>query len=393
MAGPDLSPWLNTVHQGDCATVMRRIPAGSVDLVFTSPPYNLRTSSGNGRRNWPGYDGHSDDMPHRDYVRWQRRCLTQMMRLLAPHGAIFYNHVYRVQHGRLQGHSEILAGFPVRQIIIWNRSGGTNYNPGYYLPTYEVIYLIANPGFRLAQSYPDIWRAHQEDSDWIPEIPTFPLDLPLTAIKTTGAQVILDPFLGSGTTAAAAKMEGRDYIGIEKSRRYCAIARRRLELTRPGEPPPLPPAYSGAPGPDAVPVAGNARLVYDRIRGAILATDQPEVVLRLEDVAEGLGLSLRTVERATAQLKAAGFIDVVNHGRWAGYSLPPAWVGGTPAASGQQTPLNGGTSPNGRGRPELPDVAVHPHSELKTPRSGRTSLTQALTTQQECVPDENERTS
>ena len=368
MAGPDLSPWLNTVHQGDCARVMRRIPAGSVDLVFTSPPYNLRTSSGNGRRSWPGYDGHSDDMPHRDYVRWQRRCLTQMMRVLAPHGAIFYNHVYRVQHGRLQGHSEILAGFPVRQIIIWNRSGGTNYNPGYYLPTYEVIYLIANPGFRLAQSYPDIWRAHQEDSDWIPEIPTFPLDLPLTAIKTTGAQVILDPFLGSGTTAAAAKMEGRDYIGIEKSRRYCAIARRRLELSLPGEPPPQPPTYSAAPGAAPEPLTGNPRLVYDRIRGAILATDLPEVVLRLEDVAEGLGLGLRTVERATAQLKAAGFIDVVNHGRWAGYSLPPAWVGGTPAAGGQQTPLNGGTSRNGGGQPDLPDVAAHRHSELTNGR-------------------------
>ena len=75
-------------------------------------------------------------------------------------------------------------------------------------------------------------------------------------------------------------------------------------------------------------VAGNARLVYDRIRGSILATDKPEVVLRLEDVAEELGLGLRTVERATAQLKAAGYIAVVNHGRWAGYSLPPTHAGG-----------------------------------------------------------------
>ena len=365
MTGPDLAPWLNTVHQGDCVRVMRRIPAGSVDLVFTSPPYNLRTSSGNGRRNWPGYDGHSDDMPHRDYVRWQRRCLTQMMRVLAPHGAIFYNHAYRVQHGRLQGHNDILAGFPVRQIIIWNRSGGTNYNPGYYLPTYEVIYLIANAGFRLAQSYPDIWRAHQEDSDWIPEIPTFPLDLPLTAIKTTGAQVILDPFLGSGTTAAAAKMEGRDYIGIEQSRRYCAIARRRLELTRPGEPPPLPPAYYAAPGAAPEPLTGNPRLVYDRIRGAILATGKAEAALRLEDVAAGLGLGLRTVGRTTAQLKADGYIVVVNHGRWAGYSLPP-WIGRTPAASGQQPPSVGRTSLNRRGQPDLPVLAVHPHSGLKT---------------------------
>ena len=298
-----------------------------------------------------------------------------------PHGAIFYNHAYRVQLGRLQGHNQILAGFPVRQIIIWNRSGGTNYNPGYYLPTYEVIYLIAKPDFRLAESYPDIWRAHQEGSDWIPEIPTFPLDLPLTAIKTTGAQVILDPFLGSGTTAAAAKMQGRDYIGIEKSRRYCAIARRWLELTRAGEPPPPPPTYSGAPHSDAVQVNGNARLVYDRIWGGILATDKQEVVLRLEDMAAALGLGLRTVERATAQLKAAGHIDLANHGRWAIYSLPP-WVGGTPAAggqetlsvggtsagTGQETPLNGGTSLNGRGRPDLSDVAVHPHPELKNGR-------------------------
>ena len=384
MTGFDLAPWLNTVHQGDCARVMRRIPAESVDLVFTSPPYNLRTSSGNGRRNWPGYDGHSDDMPHRDYVRWQRRCLTQMMRVLAPHGAIFYNHVYRVQHGRLQGHNDILAGFPVRQIIIWNRSGGTNHNPGYYLPTYEVIYLIAKPGFRLAQSYPDIWRAHQEDSAWIPEIPTFPLELPLTAIKTTGARVVLDPFLGSGTTAAAAKLEGRDYIGIEKSRRYCQIVRRRLELTRPGESLPLPPEYSVPSGPDPVQVNGNARLVYDRIRAAILTSGQQETVLRLQDVADGLGLGLRTVQRATAQLKAAGHIAVANHGRWAIYSLPPSWVGGTPAVTGQQTPLNGGTSPEGfidlpplpasteppdkggTSLPDLADLAVHADSAPKT---------------------------
>ena len=236
----------------------------------------------------------------------------------------------------------------------------------------------------MAQSYPDIWRAHQEDSAWIPEISTFPLELPLTAIKTTGARVVLDPFLGSGTTAAAAKLEGRDYIGIEKSRRYCQIARRRLELTRPGESLPLPPEYSVPSGPDPVQVNGNARLVYDRIRAAILTSGQQETVLRLQDVAEGLGLGLRTVQRATAQLKAAGHIAVANHGRWAIYSLPPSWVGGTPAVTGQQTPLNGGTSPEGfidlpplpasteppgkggKSLPDLADLAVHADSAPKT---------------------------
>ena len=72
-----------------------------------------------------------------------------MMRLLREDGAIFYNHKWRVQGGLLQDRSEIVKGFPVRQIIIWKRDGGINFNRGYFLPTYEVIYLIAKSAFRL----------------------------------------------------------------------------------------------------------------------------------------------------------------------------------------------------------------------------------------------------
>ena len=72
------------------------------------------------------------------------------MRVLTEDGALFYNHKWRVQAGLLQDRQDILRGFPVRQIIIWRRSGGINFNPGYFLPTYEVIYLIAKPHFKLA---------------------------------------------------------------------------------------------------------------------------------------------------------------------------------------------------------------------------------------------------
>ena len=68
-----------------------------------------------------------------------------MMRVLRNDGAIFYNHKWRVQDGLLQDRSDIVAGFPVRQIIIWQRAGGINFNPGYFLPNYEVIYLICKP--------------------------------------------------------------------------------------------------------------------------------------------------------------------------------------------------------------------------------------------------------
>ena len=147
---------VNKLHCGDCVTLMDKMPESSVDLIMTSPPYNLLNSTGNGMKDgfggkWEsallsdGYETHSDAMPHEEYVRWQRRCLSSMMRLLKDDGAIFYVHKWRVQDGLLQDRADIVKGFPVRQIIIWQRDGGINFNPGYFLPTYEVIYLICKP--------------------------------------------------------------------------------------------------------------------------------------------------------------------------------------------------------------------------------------------------------
>lgn len=122
--------WLNRVHCGNCVALMDAMPSESVDLIVTSPPYNLRNSTGNGMKNgsggkWEkaklmeGYETHTDDMPHDEYVKWQRRCLTSMMRVIKDDGAIFYNHKWRVQGGILQDRQDIVGSFPVRQIIIW----------------------------------------------------------------------------------------------------------------------------------------------------------------------------------------------------------------------------------------------------------------------------------
>ncbi|MBS3131831.1 hypothetical protein J4212_05335 [Candidatus Woesearchaeota archaeon] len=91
----------NRIICGDCIEVMRKIPNCTVDLIVTSPPYNLKNSTGNGMKNgsggkWSnaalmkGYKGHSDCMPHADYVKWQKNCLTEMLRILKEDGAIFY---------------------------------------------------------------------------------------------------------------------------------------------------------------------------------------------------------------------------------------------------------------------------------------------------------------
>lgn len=224
----------------DALEIMRSLPDESVDLVATSPPYNLKNSTGNGMKDgrggkWSraalinGYTDHDDMMPYDKYVKWQRNCLAEMMRLIKDDGAIFYNHKWRVQGGLLQDRHDIVSGFPVRQIIVWRRKGGINFNKGYFLPTYEVIFMIAKKHFVLAKganSYGDIWEFTQEMKNEHPA--PFPVSLVERMIGSTNAKIILDPFMGSGTTAVAAKMLGRDFIGIDISSKYCELAEKRL---------------------------------------------------------------------------------------------------------------------------------------------------------------------
>lgn len=231
----------NRIICGDVLEVFKRIPDGSVDLVVTSPPYNLKNSTGNGMKDgrggkWKnaslinGYADYDDNMPHELYAKWQRECLEQMMRVIPEDGAIFYNHKWRVQDGLLQDRQDIVTGFPVRQIIIWRRKGGINFNAGYFLPTYEVIYLIAKPKFKLlpkANSYGDVWEFTQEMKNGHPA--PFPVALIDRIISSTNARTVLDPFMGSGTTAMAALQNHRDYIGIELSQKYCELAEKRIQ--------------------------------------------------------------------------------------------------------------------------------------------------------------------
>ena len=173
-------------------------------------------------------------MPHDKYVKWQRECLKEMMRIIPEDGAIFYNHKWRVQDGLLQDRQDIVNGFPVRQIIIWRRKGGLNFNAGYFLPTYEVIYLIAKPKFKLApkaNAYGDVWEFTQEMKNAHPA--AFPVKLIDRIISSTNAKSILDPFVGSGTTAISAINFNRNYIGIEISPEYCNMARNRIEQYKP----------------------------------------------------------------------------------------------------------------------------------------------------------------
>lgn len=230
-----------TLYHGDCLDVMRTMPADSVDLVFTSPPYNLGVTTGGGFPKsgglWDsaaladGYAEHDDAMPFAQYVEWQHEVLRECWRLIRPTGAIYYQHKPRVQAGVLQTPFALIPGLPVRQVIVWDRGSGMNFAPTHYVPAHEWIVVVAGPDFRLknkgASGLTDVWRASPVTGNKHPA--PFPLSLPARAIESTGAQVILDPFCGSGTVLRAAMDAGVTGIGIELTAAYCDMAASRLD--------------------------------------------------------------------------------------------------------------------------------------------------------------------
>jgi len=264
-----VTPYYNadnvTIYVGDCLEVMPQLDE-RFDLVFTSPPYNLGTSTGGGfadTRKYPdmkmgkwggvkgsgghhkwkrldhadglahGYDDHDDAMPMGEYEEWQRACVTAMWGCLTANGAIFYNHKPRPQRTLWHPRCLIPDALPVRQEIIWARAGGINFAPTHYVPTYEVIIVVAEESWRLkskgASGVGDVWSVPQERGN--PHPAPFPVGLPARAIETTAPSAVLDPFAGSGTTLVAAKAAGVRAVGIEKSERYAEMAAARLDNT------------------------------------------------------------------------------------------------------------------------------------------------------------------
>jgi site-specific DNA-methyltransferase (adenine-specific) len=238
-----------TIYHGDCREILPQLEP--VDLIVTSPPYNLGVTTGGGfghyrdghdkggrAGKWGGsaatggivYDDHEDAMPAVEYEAWQRDILRLCWAQLTDRGAIFYNHKPRVQAATLWLPLTLNPDLPVRQIIIWARAGGVNFSPTHYCPTHEWIVVFAKPAFRLksraASGVGDLWRVPQDGNNMHPA--PFPLGLPGRAIESVGPSSVLDPFAGSGTTLRAAKDAGVRAIGIEISERYCAMAVDRL---------------------------------------------------------------------------------------------------------------------------------------------------------------------
>lgn len=238
MMKPYYSDENSTIYHASCDDVLPQLE--DVDLVFTSPPYNLGTCNGGpsgmhskslaAKDLAQGYGTHDDAMPQHQYDRWQTNVVGMLWETLSNNGAIFYNHKPRVQNGIVNLPTLYGTTLPLRQIITWDRATGMNFSESFFLPKSEWIIVWAKPSWRLknrkACEIGDVWHVRPEQNTTHPA--PFPLALPTMAIGSTNARTILDPFCGSGTTLRAAKNLGRNAIGIEIDEKFCEIAATRL---------------------------------------------------------------------------------------------------------------------------------------------------------------------
>lgn len=225
---------LNKIIEGDCLEVLRKIPCESVDIIITSPPYNI----GNMKSNHIKYGTYAgNNMPETLYQSWQKEVLKECFRILKEDGSLFYNHKVRIKNGRAIHPLEWLlkTDFTLKQEITWDMGKSANCDKIRFFPFSERIYWMTKaPKTKLnnALNLSDVWRVvpthRRKDTGHIAVMPEEIVDNILESVE---GEIVLDPFAGSGTTLVSALKYDRYFIGMEIDRTYCDLIESRINDT------------------------------------------------------------------------------------------------------------------------------------------------------------------
>jgi DNA modification methylase len=266
------------IHQGDCVELMRKIDAGSVDLVFADPPFNIGYE----------YDQYDDRQDDQKYLDWCKTWIGEIHRILKPTGT-FWLAIGDEYAAELKVAAQREIGFATRSWVIWYYTFGVNCKNKFSRSHAHLLHFVkdeknftfnaddpeirvpsaralvygdkrANPKGRLPD---DTWILRPQDfqSDrygFAPDQDTWyfsrvagtfkerqgfhgcqmPEQLLARIIRTSSneGELVLDPFSGSGTTLAVAKKLDREFLGCELSVEYVKSATDRLQRIEAGDP-------------------------------------------------------------------------------------------------------------------------------------------------------------
>jgi len=227
----------NKIHCGDCLELIKDIEDDSIDLIITSPPYNIGKMHSNHIR-YGSYKG--NDMDEEEYQKWQINVLNECFRILKENGSMFYNHKVRIKNGLATHPIQwiLKSKFLLKQEIVWNQRKSANSDKIRFFPYTERIYWLvkskdtkANNVLNLSDCWDIVPSTKRKELNHIAVMPEKVVENILSAFND---KIILDPFAGSGTTCVVAMKKNRNFIGIEISQEYCEVANKRLrdEMTQ-----------------------------------------------------------------------------------------------------------------------------------------------------------------
>ena len=248
---------VNSILHGDCIEILRSFPENSVDLIFADPPYNLQLRNDLYRPNMTKVAAVNDDWDKFDdfveYDAFTREWLSASLRVLKETGTIWvigtYHNIYRV------GSMMQELGFWILNDIVWIKNNPMpNFRGVRFTNAHEtMIWAQKKQGAKYTFNHKSM-KALNDDlqmrSDWNLNLATGKQRIRTNGTKAHSTQkpesllyriilassnpgdVVLDPFFGTGTTGAVAKKLGRNWIGIERDRKYVRVAQKRIDTVR-----------------------------------------------------------------------------------------------------------------------------------------------------------------
>lgn len=204
----------NSIFQQDCVEFLRSLDEGSVDLVFSDPPYNVKKD----------YGVYKDNRPPEEYIRWMDEII-QECRRVSRRGVLMY-----VSSKLNKVFFDLMPS--AHLIPIHKRAAGVV--SGNYMLQYHSLFSEARPIKKVKDLWDDVRLPGEgyffrEKRYPNPGLTSELLTDKILAHWTLEGETVLDPFMGVGTTAVSCKKAGRNFIGTELNLKYIEIAYQRLE--------------------------------------------------------------------------------------------------------------------------------------------------------------------
>jgi modification methylase len=237
---------INKIYQGDVLDVLKGLPNNYTDAGCCSPPYNKKGNRKGELVKDIKYTDIDDYLDEDVYQNQQIEILNELYRIMKPGGSFFYNHKVRWDQGKMIHPMEWVtkSDWVLKQEIIWDRSIAANIRGWRFWQVEERIYWLYKPtkkndnGKELLSKHAllsSVWRLRPEmNKSTVNNHPApFPIEIPTRCIYSVldveKNGLIIDPYMGSGTSAVAAKLLGHNFIGVDISQTYIEQALHRID--------------------------------------------------------------------------------------------------------------------------------------------------------------------